>query len=72
MDIENHSYWVTFDRPGLGKHAIPDTEIKVRLRVTSHSRIKLVYKISRLIGMLERWVLHSNPSPTHRVPNRLR
>ena len=29
MDIENHRYWVTFDRPGLGKHAIPDTEIKV-------------------------------------------
>jgi len=28
VDIENHSYWVTFDRPGLGKHAIPDTEIK--------------------------------------------
>lgn len=29
VDIENHRYWVTFDRPGLGKHAIPDTEIKV-------------------------------------------
>ena len=29
MDIENHRYWVAFDRPGLGKHAILDTEIRV-------------------------------------------
>ena len=29
MDLDNHQYWVTFDRPGLGKHSIPDTEIKV-------------------------------------------
>ncbi len=30
MDIDSHRYWVTFDRPGLGKHAILDTEIRVR------------------------------------------
>ena len=29
VDIENHKYWVTFDRPGLGKHAVADTEIRV-------------------------------------------
>ena len=29
VDLENHQYWVTFDRPGLGKHSVPDTEIKV-------------------------------------------
>ena len=29
VDIENHKYWVTFDRPGLGKHPVPDNEIRV-------------------------------------------
>jgi hypothetical protein len=28
VDLDHHQYWVTFDRPGLGKHSIPDTEIK--------------------------------------------
>lgn len=31
VDLDNHQYWVTFDRPGLGKHSIPDTEIKVHV-----------------------------------------
>ena len=30
VDLDKHQYWVTFDRPGLGKHPIPDTEIKVQ------------------------------------------
>ena len=29
VDLDNNQYWVTFDRPGLGKHSVPDTEIKV-------------------------------------------
>ena len=29
VDLDNHQYWVTFDRPGLGKHSIHDTEIRV-------------------------------------------
>ncbi|XP_064401779.1 protein lin-9 homolog isoform X2 [Halichondria panicea] len=28
VDIDKHRYWVTFDRPGLGNHPIPDTEIR--------------------------------------------
>lgn len=32
VDIESHKYWVTFDRPGLGKHPVADTEIRVGLR----------------------------------------
>ena len=31
VDIESHKYWVTFDRPGLGKHPVADTEIRVGL-----------------------------------------
>ena len=27
----NNKYWVTFDRPGIRKHLINDTEIKVRV-----------------------------------------
>ena len=29
VDIDSHKYWVTFDRPGLGKHPVADTEIRV-------------------------------------------
>ena len=31
VDIDSHKYWVTFDRPGLGKHPVADTEIRVSL-----------------------------------------
>ena len=30
VDFGSNKYWVTFDRPGVGKHLINDTEIKVR------------------------------------------
>ena len=33
VDIDKHRYWVTFDRPGLGNHPIPDTEIRVSVCV---------------------------------------
>ena len=29
VDFGTNKYWVTFDRPGVGKHLIHDTEIKV-------------------------------------------
>jgi len=29
VDFGTNKYWVTFDRPGIGKHLIHDTEIKV-------------------------------------------
>ncbi len=29
VDFGSNKYWVTFDRPGVGKHLINDTEIKV-------------------------------------------
>eukprot|EP00731_Ephydatia_muelleri_P007724 Em0004g62a len=28
MDLEKHQYWVTFDRPGLGKHLVSDTDVR--------------------------------------------
>ena len=34
VDLDRHQYWVTFDRPGLGKHSIPDTEIKVHVGIS--------------------------------------
>ena len=30
VDFVSNKYWVTFDRPGVGKHLINDTEIKVQ------------------------------------------
>ena len=30
VDFGSNKYWVTFDRPGIGKHLINDTEIRVR------------------------------------------
>ena len=38
VDIESHKYWVTFDRPGLGKHPVADTEIRVGLRKKESER----------------------------------
>ena len=38
VDIESHKYWVTFDRPGLGKHPVADTEIRVGLRKKERER----------------------------------
>ena len=30
MDTDNHRYLVSFDRPGIGKHAVADIEVRVR------------------------------------------
>lgn len=38
VDIESHKYWVTSDRPGLGKHPVADTEIRVGLRKKERER----------------------------------
>ena len=51
VDIDKHRYWVTFDRPGLGNHLIPDTEIRVRGDTFSVSHIdtlSLIYHIDTM------------------------
>ncbi len=43
VDLERHRYWVTFDRPGLGKHAILDTEIRVSTKKPIHVHMYTVH-----------------------------
>ncbi|XP_019857547.1 PREDICTED: protein lin-9 homolog [Amphimedon queenslandica] len=37
VDLEKHQYWVTFDKPGVGKHSIADSDIKSMYPVESIS-----------------------------------
>lgn len=62
VDIEKHCYWVTFDRPGLGKHPIPDTEIRVSCTFYYSQNIIWTYRMTYLESKVTTWCTHAQCS----------